>query len=93
MTDSLVKLQIQRRELLSRYQEDFPLVRDIDRQIAGVQAQLGTDPSRESNITRQGRNTIYDDLHREEITLAAQLQGLQAKQAQLVAEAKRAPTS
>jgi uncharacterized protein involved in exopolysaccharide biosynthesis len=89
LTDSLVKLQTQRRELASKYQDDFPLVRDVDRQIAGVRAQMGQDPSRESNVNRQGRNTIYDDLHREEITLAAQLQGLRAKQTQLVAEAAR----
>ena len=89
LTDSLVKLQMQRRDLTSRYQDDFPLVRDIDRQIAGVQAQLGRDPSREGNVTRLGRNTVYDDLRKEEITLSAQLQGLEAKQAQLVAEARR----
>jgi uncharacterized protein involved in exopolysaccharide biosynthesis len=89
LTDSLVKLQIQRRELVSKYQDDFPLVRDIDRQIAGVHAQMGTDPGREANINRLGRNTIYDDLHREEITLTSQLQGLNAKQAQLVVEAGR----
>ena len=89
MTDSLLKLQIQRRELLSRYQEDFPLVRDVDRQIAAVRSQLGSDPSRENSLSRQGRNTVYDDLHRDEITLAAQLRGLQAKRAELSAEADR----
>ncbi len=89
LTDSLIKLQIQRRDLLSRYQEDFPLVRDIDRQIAAMRSQISGDPSREGNITRLGRSTVYDDLHREEITLSSQLQGLLAKQAQLVAEASR----
>ena len=89
LTDSLIKLQIQRRALVARYQDDFPLVRDVDRQIAGVQAQMGTGAARESDTTRMGRNTVYDDLRKEEITLAAQLQGFQAKQAQLVAEASR----
>ncbi len=64
-------------------------MRDVDRQIASVRAQIGGDPSREGNITRLGRNIVYDDLQREEITLSSQLQGLQAKQAQLVAEASR----
>ena len=89
LTDSLIRLQIQRRDLVARYQDDFPLVRDVDRQIASVQAQMSGNPSRESNVTRTGRSTVYDDLHREEITLSSQLQGLQAKQAQLVAEASR----
>ncbi len=48
LTDSLVKLQSQRRDLLSRYQADFPLVRDVDKQIAAVRAQIAGDPSREA---------------------------------------------
>ncbi len=83
LTDSLVKLEIQRRDLLSRYQADFPLVRDVEKQIAAVRGQIGGDPAREAAITRLGRNTVYDDLRREEITLGSQLQGLQAKKAQL----------
>lgn len=89
MTDSLVRLQIQRRELMARYQSDFPLVRDIDQQIANVRSQIGGTSAREGDVTRQGRSTVYDDLNREEITLTSQLQGLQAKQAQLVAESSR----
>ena len=89
MTDSLLKLQIQRRELLSRYQEDFPLVRDVDRQIAAARSQLGSDPSRENSLSRQGRNSVYDDLRRDEITLGSQLRGMQAKRAELSAEGDR----
>ena len=88
-TDSLMKLQNQRRELVARYQDNFPLVRDIDRQIDAVRSQMSSDPSRESNINRQGRNTIYDDLRKEEISLSAQLRGLQAKRAELVSDADR----
>ena len=89
LTDSLVKLQIQRQDLLSRYQADFPLVRDVDRQIAALRAQRSGEPAREGNTSRLGRNTVYDDLRREEITLSAQLQGLQARKAQLEAEGVR----
>ncbi len=89
LTDSLLRLEIQRRDLIARYQPDFPLVRDIDGQIAAVRAQMAGQPSREGGITRMGRNQVYDDLHREEITLSAQLQGLQAKKAQLDADAAR----
>ena len=89
LTDSLVKLEIQRRDLLSRYQADFPLVRDVERQIGALRSQIAGDPAREGNITRLGRNTVYDDLHRDEITLSAQLQGLQAKKSQLEAEGVR----
>ncbi len=89
LSDSLAKLQVQRRDLLARYQDDFPLVRDIDRQIAGVRAQMTAEPSREGNVTRMGRNTVYDDLKREEIAATAQMQGLLAKKAELEANAAR----
>ena len=89
LTDSLVKLQVQRRDLASRYQNDFPLVRDIDRQIATVRGQIASDPAREGAVARLGRNQVFDDLRREEITLEAQLRGFQAKQVQLEAEATR----
>ncbi len=86
LTDSLVKLQVQRRDLLSRYQADFPLVRDVDRQIAALQAQISGDPARNDSIARTGRNTVYDDEQKQAVVLAAQLQGLEAKQTQLAAE-------
>ena len=89
LTDGLVKLENQRRDLLSRYQADFPLVRDVERQIAAARGQLSGNPSREAAVSRLGRNPVYDDLRKEEITLAAQLQGLEAKNLQLVADGAR----
>ncbi len=89
LTESLVKLEGQRRDLLSRYQADFPLVRDVERQIAAVRGQIGGSPSREAAVTRLGRSIVYDDLRREEITLSAQLQGLEAKKTQLEAAGVR----
>ncbi len=86
LTDGLVKLENQRRDLLSRYQADFPLVRDVERQIAAARSQISGNPSRDAAINRLGRNPIYDDLRKEEITLSSQLQGLQAKKAQLVTD-------
>ncbi len=89
LTDSLLKLEVERRDLLTRYQDDFPLVRDVDQQIAALRRQINGNQGREGNITRTGRNTVFDDLHREEITLSAQLQGLTAKKTQLEADAAR----
>ena len=89
LTDGLVRLQAQRRDLVARYRDDFPLVRDIDGQIAAVKRQIAGDPAREGAIQRMGRNPVYDDLRREEITLSAQLQGLQAKKSQLDADSAR----
>jgi len=83
LTDSLLRLETTRRDLRSRYQDDFPLVRDVDAQIATLQAQINATGSRESAIARQGRNTVYDELHSQEISLQAQLQGLQARRIEL----------
>ena len=55
----------------------------MDRQIAGVRAQLGSDPARENEVTRLGHSTMYDDLRREEISLTSQWLGLKAKKAEL----------
>jgi len=83
LTDNLIKLETTRRDLRSRYQDDFPLVVDVDRQIALVKSQLASTTARESATARQGRNTVYDELHSQEITLASQLLGLQARRTEL----------
>ncbi len=83
LTDSLLKLETTRRDLRSRYQDDFPLVIDVDQQIAAMKAQIAATNAREAAIARQGRNTVYDELHSQEITLASQLLGLQARRAEL----------
>jgi uncharacterized protein involved in exopolysaccharide biosynthesis len=88
LTDMLLKLEASKRDLLSRYQDNFPLVQDIDHQIATVQAQLNKAPSREAASIRMGRSQVYDDLHSQEIVLESQLRGLQARRAALTISAK-----
>jgi uncharacterized protein involved in exopolysaccharide biosynthesis len=87
LTEALLKLETTRRDLLSRYQDDFPLVVDVNTQIAKVRAQLAATASRDGAVARQGRNTVYDEIHGQEITQAAQLQGLQARRAELASTA------
>lgn len=92
LTDSLVKLTIQRRELLARYKDDFPLVRDVEQQIAAVRSQIAGAASREGAAVRTGRNGLYDELKVQEATLTAQVQGLQARRATLAGQAERIAT-
>jgi len=89
LTESLVKLTIQRRELLARYKDDFPLVRDVEQQIAAVRSQIAGTASREGAAVRTGRNSLYDELKVQEATLTAQVQGLQARRATLAAQSER----
>ena len=89
LTDTLVKLNTQRRELLSRYVDDYPLVRDNERQIAAVRSQIAGSAPRDDASTRVGRNPMYDDLRTQEASLTVQLRGLQARQTSLLAQTER----
>ena len=89
LTDSLVKLNTQRRELLSRYADDYPLVRDNERQIASLRVQIAGSAARDDASTRMGRNPMFDDLRAQEAALTVQLRGQQARQAMLASQAER----
>ena len=89
LTDSLVKLNAQRRELLSRYADDYPLVLDNARQIATVRSQIAGSAPRDDSSTRMGRNPMYDELRTQEASLTVQLRGLQARQTTLLSQAER----
>jgi len=66
----LVEAQMQREELLSRYQPDALPVREVDRRIAQLQQFLaGGDPP---SITRRGPNPVRQDI-------ASQLYGMEAE--------------
>jgi uncharacterized protein involved in exopolysaccharide biosynthesis len=83
LTDNLVTLQSKQRDLRSRYHDDFPLLADITHQIEDLQRQIAAVPARDPQITRDGRNLVYDDLRGQEITLATTLAGLEAKRGEL----------
>ncbi len=56
----LVAAQVEREELLSRYQDDAPPVREVDRRITQLNAFLaGGDPA---SITRRGANPVRQDV-------------------------------
>jgi uncharacterized protein involved in exopolysaccharide biosynthesis len=61
LTDDLVKLQVKRTGLATRYDSNYPAIQDLDRQIAAIQAQIASEPSRESALARSSINPIYQD--------------------------------
>lgn len=83
LTDNLMRLETKRRELASRYQEGFPALEALDRQIASARADIAREPAREGAIVREGLNPVYQDVQSQEVALQAQLQGLQAKLVEL----------
>jgi uncharacterized protein involved in exopolysaccharide biosynthesis len=92
LTDDLVKLQVKRTGLATRYDSNYPAIQDLDRQIAAIQAQIASEPSRESALARSSINPIYQDAQGQEIALEAALSGLQAKAASLATAATRLDT-
>lgn len=56
----LVDLQLQREQLLSRYQDNAPPVREIDRRIQQLETFLQTGDT--SGLTRRGQNPVRQDL-------------------------------
>jgi uncharacterized protein involved in exopolysaccharide biosynthesis len=85
LTDSLLHLQAKRRDLASRFNESYPDIQSLDRQIQSVQAQIANTPSRDNAGTRETPNPIYQDMLGQQLALQAQLKGLQAKAADLAA--------
>jgi polysaccharide biosynthesis protein PslE len=66
----LVEAQMEREQLLSRYQDDAMPVREVDRRIAQLEAFLaGGDPA---SVTRRGANPVRQDV-------ASQLYGMEAE--------------
>lgn len=56
----LVAAQMERQEMLSRYQDDAPPVREVDRRIAQLEQFLaGGDPP---SVTRRGPNPVYQGI-------------------------------
>lgn len=56
----LVQAQLEREQALSRYQEDAPVVREIDRRISQLELFLaGGDPP---SLTRRGPNPVHQDV-------------------------------
>jgi uncharacterized protein involved in exopolysaccharide biosynthesis len=83
LTDSLLRLQIKRRDLAQHYGDSHPDIQSLDQQIQWVQAQLAAAPSRVDASTRDGPNPLYQDLRQQAAALQAQIQGLHARQTQL----------
>jgi uncharacterized protein involved in exopolysaccharide biosynthesis len=83
LNTDLVRLQIQRSGLAAHYDSNYPPIQDLDRQIAAVQAQIASEPSRDPSLARTGVNPLYQDVQGQELALQATLSGLQAKAASL----------
>lgn len=62
VTGALVTLQNQRREAAAKYTDTYPLVADLDKRIAALQAQLKSVPQQQPADQRIGANPTYQVL-------------------------------
>ncbi|NBB14426.1 hypothetical protein GVN21_03520 [Caulobacter sp. SLTY] len=84
MTNSLETVKEQRRQAAARYRDGHPLVVELDRQIAGMQAAIAAAPPQESSLVRQGANPVYQDLDTQLSTARGEGAGLAAGRDRIV---------
>jgi len=75
--DKLTDLQIQRENLLGRYQPDASPVRDLDAQIAALQRAIQSGHVQGEGAHRIGINPIYQTVQADKIQLTAEVAALQ----------------
>jgi uncharacterized protein involved in exopolysaccharide biosynthesis len=72
-------LQLKRTEYLMKYQPDYPLVVEVDKEIAQTQASIAAEDSKPIHQETTDRNPTYSWINEELAKAAAERSGLQAK--------------
>ena len=65
LTKQLLDLQNRRRDAAAKYQDGYPLVAELDRQIAALQSTLQGAPQNQVTLVRKGVNPVYQTLDTE----------------------------
>lgn len=81
--DQILQLRTQRENLLARYTEDAQPIRDIDEQIAQLQAYVATGTAVGAKEVRTGPSTIFTEIETTRINAAADRDALAARLAVL----------
>ena len=77
--DQVLQLRTQREQLLSRYQPDAQPVKDIEEQIAQLQAYVGTGTAVGAKEVRTGPNPVWIQTESDRIAAAAEASSLGAR--------------
>ncbi|HTA23572.1 MAG TPA: hypothetical protein VK763_08575 [Terriglobales bacterium] len=77
--NTLMTLQLKRTEYLMKYQPDYPLVVEVDKEIAQTQASIAAAESKPIQQETTDRNPTYAWINEELAKTAAERSGLQAK--------------
>jgi uncharacterized protein involved in exopolysaccharide biosynthesis len=79
LKNTLMTLQLKRTEYLMKYQPDYPLVLEVDKEIAQTQASIAAEDSKPIHQETTDRNPTYSWINEELAKAAAERSGLQAK--------------
>jgi len=82
---TLLHLKVRRDELLNRYKPDSQTIGDIDREIDTVSNFIVQEKPNKSDLSRTGRNPVYEILERLNVELTDDERGLTAQRAALTA--------
>jgi len=78
---TLMTLELKRTELLTKYQPTYPLVQEVDKQLADTRASIAREESKPVRDETTDRNPTYSWINEELAKAKADLSGLQARSA------------
>jgi uncharacterized protein involved in exopolysaccharide biosynthesis len=76
---TLMNLELKRTELLTKYQPTYPLVQEVDKQIADTRASIAVEESKPLREETTDRNPTYAWINEETAKASAEYSGLQAR--------------
>jgi len=79
LKNTLMTLQLKRTELLTKYQPDYPLVQEVDKQIADTEASIATEESKPIKEQTTDRNPTYSWINEELAKSKAEYGALKAQ--------------
>jgi uncharacterized protein involved in exopolysaccharide biosynthesis len=85
LKSTLMSLELKRTELLTKYQPTYPLVQEVDKQIAETRASIATEESKPVRDETTDRNPTYAWVNEELAKAKADDSGLQARAAAMQA--------
>ena len=78
LTTALMTVREQRRQAAAKYRDDYPLVAELDRQIAGLEGALAAAPQQQTGLVREGANPVRQELDTQLATTRGEAAGLTA---------------
>jgi uncharacterized protein involved in exopolysaccharide biosynthesis len=81
LKNTLMTLELKRTELLTKYQPTYPLVQEVDKEIADTEASIATEEAKPIKEETTDRNPTYAWINEELAKAKAEYSGLQARAA------------